>query len=238
MSFYTYGHYTESGRLFYIGKGKGARAYCKTSRNKYWHNVVKKHGLKVEIFSRWESEKEALSHEMFLIKCFRDDLNVVLCNMTDGGEGSSGHVMSEEAKSKISELSLARWQDPAFRAKMDQRPVGSFTEKKRISSLENAKLARATLVGEKKLEVQKTLSVKSKEMWSDDGFRSSMSEKHRTLWDEERRARQSKATSGRVRVTNGIVERNVLQSEADVLLTQGWIRGRGPNSPAKRVKSN
>lgn len=90
MSFYTYGHYTESGVLFYIGKGQKARAFDKTGRSDYWKSVSKKHGLKVEMFAQWETEQEAFDHERFLISCFRDDLKLKLCNFTDGGEGASG----------------------------------------------------------------------------------------------------------------------------------------------------
>jgi hypothetical protein len=93
--FYTYGHYTESGRLFYIGKGLKRRMCDRSNRNKHWQNTVAKHGLKVEVFSEWESEKDALSHEVFLISCFRD-LGFKLCNQTNGGDGFSGGVVSEE----------------------------------------------------------------------------------------------------------------------------------------------
>lgn len=93
--FYTYGHYTESGRLFYIGKGLRRRLCDKSNRNQHWQNTVKKHGLVVEVFSEFDSEIDALNHEVFLISCFRD-LGVKLCNQTNGGDGFSGGVVSEE----------------------------------------------------------------------------------------------------------------------------------------------
>ena len=93
--FYTYGHYTESGRLFYIGKGVNRRMCDRSNRNTHWRNTAAKHGLKVEVFANWSTEKEALDHEVFLISCFRS-LGFKLCNQTDGGEGFSGGVVSEE----------------------------------------------------------------------------------------------------------------------------------------------
>ena len=100
--FYTYAHYTPEGCLFYIGKGKGKRAYRFYNRGAYWNNVVSKHGKpNVQIIASWKTEKEALDHEVLLIKCFRD-LGHKLCNQTDGGEGTSGRLLSSEHKEKIS----------------------------------------------------------------------------------------------------------------------------------------
>ena len=100
--FYTYAHYTPKGRLFYIGKGLKGRAFTKDSRNKHWHNIVNKYGKpKVEILCNWNSEEEALSHEVLLISCFRD-MGYKLANLADGGKGNAGIVMSNETKEKIS----------------------------------------------------------------------------------------------------------------------------------------
>jgi hypothetical protein len=98
--YYTYGHYkADSKELFYIGKGKGKRSHEKDSRSSYWRNIVNKHGFTVEIFAEWESEKDAFIHEKFLIDCFRDLTD--LCNLTEGGDGCSGYVWSEEQKAKL-----------------------------------------------------------------------------------------------------------------------------------------
>ncbi len=100
--FYTYAHYTTEGRLFYIGKGHGRRAYFFHNRNKYWLNVVHKYGNPVvKILAKGLSEAEALIHEIKLIKFYKD-LGINLCNMTDGGEGTSGLKLSDEHKQKIS----------------------------------------------------------------------------------------------------------------------------------------
>lgn len=100
--FYTYAHYKPDGTIFYIGKGKGARAYTKQGRNAFWHNTIKKHPeYKVEILAHWKTEREALDHEIFLIDTFKS-LGFVLTNLTFGGEGISGFKQSEETKQKMS----------------------------------------------------------------------------------------------------------------------------------------
>jgi hypothetical protein len=98
--YYTYGHYkADSKELFYIGKGKGNRAHERDSRSDFWRNIVNKHDYTIEIFADWPTEEEAFEHEKFLIECFRD--LTVLCNLTDGGEGCSGYIWTDEQKSKL-----------------------------------------------------------------------------------------------------------------------------------------
>lgn len=100
--FYTYIHLRQSdNKVFYVGKGQGKRAWAHKGRNKHWKNIVTKHGLNVEICAQWSTEAEAFDHERFLIASFKAVGNR-LANLTDGGEGVSGHLHSEEAKAKMS----------------------------------------------------------------------------------------------------------------------------------------
>ena len=118
--FYTYAHYRATAPErgpFYIGKGKGPRAWktSGTGRNLYWQRIVKKYGLLIEIIAVWPTEQEALDHEVFLIECFRH-LETGLVNMTDGGEGLTNP--SPEVAHKIRARALEQWSDPAQRAAM------------------------------------------------------------------------------------------------------------------------
>ena len=100
--YYTYIHTKIDGTPFYVGKGVGNRIFDKCSRNPYWENIVNKHGLNAEILAYWDSEQEAFSHEKLIISCFKD-MGLKLANMSDGGEGNSGNVWSEESKKKASD---------------------------------------------------------------------------------------------------------------------------------------
>lgn len=101
--FYTYIHHkADTGEIFYVGKGKGNRAFTSVGRNNFWHNVVNNHGFVVEIVDYFESEKIAFIHERALIAHFRS-LGVRLCNATDGGEGPSGAKRSDDTRRKMSE---------------------------------------------------------------------------------------------------------------------------------------
>lgn len=89
MSYYTYLHHrNDTNAVFYIGKGKGNRAWV-TKRNKFWHSIADTRGFSVEICAYWATEQQAHDHEKFLIWCF-NELRIKLVNQTDGGEGTSG----------------------------------------------------------------------------------------------------------------------------------------------------
>ena len=96
---YTYAHSKPDGTIFYIGKGIGRRAYSK-NRNDYWKRIVAKYGYEVQILAYWDTEKEALNHEVLLIACMKD-MGIELCNLTEGGEGATGYQHSEEHKASL-----------------------------------------------------------------------------------------------------------------------------------------
>lgn len=103
---YVYQHTrNDTGEIFYIGIATDKnRAASKSKRNPHWWNIVKKHGYSVSITHDNIVWEEACSIEKYLI-CFygrRNNRTGILVNMTDGGEGANGVVMSDEFKSQMS----------------------------------------------------------------------------------------------------------------------------------------
>jgi len=104
---YLYRHIRlDNQEIFYIGigsdnKGKYTRAFTKKSRNKYWHNIANL-GYEVEIILDDLTWEEACEKEKEFIKLYgRKDLNEgTLVNMTDGGDGLIGIVITEETRLK------------------------------------------------------------------------------------------------------------------------------------------
>lgn len=95
--FYVYLHRRATdGSVFYVGKGKGKRAWLKT-RNVFWINVASKNGVIVEVVQDEMGECDAFTLEMWLIAKFEHD-GVNLTNQTCGGEGPSGAVMPSRVK--------------------------------------------------------------------------------------------------------------------------------------------
>jgi hypothetical protein len=93
--------------VFYVGIGKDIkRAYHKrkNDRSDFWRKIVAKSGYSIEITHTDLCWEEACSIEKYLI-CFygrRDLNNGNLCNLTDGGDGSFGHVNSKSSNLKKS----------------------------------------------------------------------------------------------------------------------------------------
>lgn len=113
--FYVYAHRASAsrpdGEVFYIGKGQGRRAWSKWGRNQHWHNTVAKYGYTVEILADNLSESAAFDLERSLILiCGRSSL----CNLTDGGEGSSGSKHSPETRKKIGERNKGKIRSAEF----------------------------------------------------------------------------------------------------------------------------
>lgn len=101
--FYAYVHArpnsVSSEGIFYVGKGQGKRAKDFSRRNFHHTNTVNKYGVENILVGKIEcsSEEIAFDLEKGLIKCLRRN-GVKLVNMSDGGEGSSGYVPTEQAR--------------------------------------------------------------------------------------------------------------------------------------------
>ncbi len=153
--YYIYGHYTaDTNELFYVGKGHGRRCGQLSSkrRNKFWQNVVNKHGVRVEILIENLTEEEAFQLEMVLIKQYgRRDLGTgPLVNLTNGGEGPSGIIregrkLTTTERKHLSELLTGKPKPPRsiehckkLRESKLGKKRGSFTEEHRLKiSLSN-----------------------------------------------------------------------------------------------------
>lgn len=103
--YFVYMHIKETtGEPFYIGKGKDNRAVSKGGRSEYWKRITNKYGFDVIILEENLSEQEAFNKEVYWInRIGRKDLgNGPLINFTDGGDGASGRILTDEHKRKIS----------------------------------------------------------------------------------------------------------------------------------------
>jgi hypothetical protein len=116
--YYVYTHSID-GKVFYVGKGRGNRAYQTRSRNRYWHNMVNKYGHPtIKIVKDKLTDDESYELEKTLIKEYGID-NLV--NISEGGTiyGDSydksgnnnpmyGKTHSKEAKEKMKTDALTR----------------------------------------------------------------------------------------------------------------------------------
>ena len=100
MQYYTYAYLREDRTPYYIGKGTGKRIYSKQKNIK-----PPKDKSRIIFLKQNLTEEEAFKHEKYMIDVFgRKDLGTgILHNKTNGGEGVSGLIHSEETKIKMSE---------------------------------------------------------------------------------------------------------------------------------------
>lgn len=120
------------GTPFYIGKGKGDRWLChedfgERHKNKHVANIFKRArrlGLDVPKIKVREglSEADAFIAEIALISAIgrSDKKRGTLANRTDGGEGSSGLVYSQEHREKIRAASIGRYHSEEARRLMSE----------------------------------------------------------------------------------------------------------------------
>ena len=102
--YYTYAYLREDRTPYYIGKGSGKRVYSKI------RSVSIPPEDRILILKKDLTEEESFQHEKYMIAIFgRKDLGTgILRNKTDGGEGVSGHIYTEEQRQKITQSKLGK----------------------------------------------------------------------------------------------------------------------------------
>ena len=153
--FYIYLHRRATDNtVFYVGKGHGKRAWFVNNRSNRWNYIVTKHGYNVVIVQDNLTEEQAFILEKELIA---DIGKESLCNMTDGGEGASGLVHSEESRRKMSNASIGRKKTEEHKQKIREFNIG------RKLPDETRKKISAALKGRPALNKGKRRSLESRE---------------------------------------------------------------------------
>lgn len=124
--FYTYAYLREDRTPYYIGKGKGRRIFSKKDR------VVNlpKDKSRIIFLKQHLTEEEAFKHEIYMISIFgRKDLGTgILHNRTDGGEGTSGHIVTNEVREKLKKLNTGRKHSDESKRKISEASKSRFNE--------------------------------------------------------------------------------------------------------------
>jgi hypothetical protein len=120
--FYTYAYLREDRTPYYIGKGKGERAYKKSK------NDIRppKDKSRILLLKQNLSEEESFQHEKYMIAVFgRKDLGTgILHNRTDGGDGAAGVLQTEETRLKRSNALKGRPRPEEVKSKIGEKNKG------------------------------------------------------------------------------------------------------------------
>jgi len=148
MEYYTYAYLREDGTPYYIGKGKGRRAFLKHSG---FYPPSKE---RILFLKRNLTEEQAFNHEIYMIAVFgRKNLETgILHNKTDGGDGCSGKIMTEKDIENRRKGRLGKPLSESHKRKIAEANRGTpktMTEKRRKSDIEKGLKARGKLVGDK-----------------------------------------------------------------------------------------
>ena len=127
--FYTYTYFYNDVPI-YVGKGKENRYRDHFNNKTRLGNFLCKRlreGLRlVPDITYFENEKEALDYEIELISFYgRDDTGTgTLFNLTEGGEGISGLIHTEETRQKIRDAILGKTLSVETKRKMSEAKLG------------------------------------------------------------------------------------------------------------------
>jgi hypothetical protein len=149
--FYTYAYLREDKTPYYIGKGKGNRAFIKNRRGA----KPPKNRTRILFLKKNLTEEEAFRHEKYMIAVFgRKDLGTgILINKTNGGEGIIGYSHTEKTKNKMSEMMKSKIISEETKIKMSQSQKG-----RTISKEHRLKISKALKGKNLKEETKRKLS--------------------------------------------------------------------------------
>ena len=176
--YYVYLYLREDGTPYYVGKGKGNRAFSLKRR------ISPPPKERIIIHTENLSENDAFELEKKLITQYgrKDNDTGILRNLTDGGEGSSGRFFSEEQKIQIS--------------KAMKEAMNSPERRKIYDSLEwKDKISKATKEAMNRPGVKEKISKATKEAMNRPEVRTKLSKILKNAMNRpEVRAKLSKAT--------------------------------------------
>lgn len=129
--FYVYVHCAPGRGPFYVGKGKGRRAYTTQGRNAHHASLLRRYAGTVEVVVLpCESEEAAFRLEQNGIDLLRR-MGFVLANQTDGGEGSGGLMKSPQTRERIRAACAATMSTEDFKKKRSAASKTMHTEELR-----------------------------------------------------------------------------------------------------------
>jgi len=235
--FYTYLWLRYDGTPYYVGKGREERAWVSGS-----HRLNRPKFDFLIIVQEFPCEQDAFAAERFLIAYYgRKDLGTgCLRNLTDGGEGASGAVLTEEHKAAIGKSTSERlrkiYDDPVLggveRTNNSERLREYFKDPEA-----RARASRATKLAFSKPEVISAIREGQRKRFDNPVWIAKHSEGQRKRFErpEERAkaAERSRKCAGSIeaREKNAAAQRKLWEDPE----YRAWMTDKRRNQPKRRI---
>jgi len=195
--YYVYMYLREDGTPYYVGKGKGDRAYNSFRR-------IKAPPRDRIIFALKNlTERQAFDNEREFIKWYgrKDNNTGILRNLTDGGEGASGYIPSEEVRRRQSEIQKSR----GYKASEETRKLISEKNKGKKLTEEHKKKLSIPLSEDHKRKISESI----KNLFKNEEYVKKLKDSQKPRWY----------------INNSKITKLV---DKKLIIPEGWVRGRLP----------
>ena len=172
--FYVYVLRYPDGTPFYVGKGRGERAYRHSTESPYVKQELDKLSGNgeiptVNILLRTENEDEAFEKEIHFIEMFgRKDKGIgSLLNRSDGGKEAANKIISEETRNKLSKIGFEIRSSKEYRNQQAEGTRRQWQDEKRKTAYKQFQKDRWRTDKEYRQKVSEAARFQAFAQWND-----------------------------------------------------------------------